>query len=173
MKKYRIRVVALALAAAFALCVPAPRRASAHKFHTSFVEADYNAGTRSLEITLRTFPDDLAAVVRRRAGKAVSPDDKKAYGEQVFAYVREVFRLRTAKGEGVGLSWVGMDAGVDSAWLYFEAKLPEGVEGARLSQGFMCDLYDDQINLVNVRAGGRKVELKFGRGGEFQTISLK
>lgn len=164
----------LCFASAFvALVVPAARSVSAHKFHTSFAEADYNAETKSLEITLRTFPDDLESAIRKRGGKRVSPDDKKAFGAQVFAYLQETFRVRTARGQAAKLSWVGMDAGVDSAWLYFEAALPEGVEGAQLSQQFLCDLYDDQINLVNVKSGGRKVELRFERGGEFKAINLK
>lgn len=172
MKHYAVRFLCCALAFA-ALAIPAPRRASAHKFHTSFAEADYDAETKSLEIMLRTFPDDLENAVRRRGGKRVSPDDKKAFGAQVFTYLQEKFRVKTAKGEAAKLTWVGMDAGVDSAWLYFEAALPEGVEGAQLSQQFLCDLYDDQINLVNVKAAGKKVELRFDRGGGFEKISLK
>ena len=172
MKQHAVKLLCLALALV-ALAAPAARRASAHKFHTSFAEADYDAETKSLEITLRTFPDDLENALRKRGGKRVSPDDKKAFGAQVFAYLQETFRVKTARGEAAKLSWVGMDAGVDSAWLYFEAPLPEGVEGAGLSQQFLCDLYDDQINLVNVKSGGRKVELRFERGGEFKPISLK
>jgi hypothetical protein len=172
LKQHAARLLCFALAFA-ALTLPAGHRASAHKFHTSFAEADYDAETRSLQITLRTFPDDLETAVRRRGGKRVSPDDKKAFGAQVFAYLQETFRLKTAKGEAAKLSWVGMEAGTDSAWLYFEAALPEGVEGAQLSQQFLCDLYDDQINLVNIKSTGKKVELRFERGGEFKTISLK
>jgi hypothetical protein len=170
--KHAVRFLCFALAFV-ALVMPAARRASAHKFHTSFAEADYNAETKSLEITLRTFPDDLENAIRKRGGKRVSPDDEKAFGAQAFAYLQETFQVKTAKGGAAKLSWVGMDAGVDSAWLYFEAALPEGVEGAQLHQQFLCDLYDDQINLVNVKSGGRKVELRFERGGEFKEINLK
>src|SRR5918998_6432169 len=97
--------------------------AAAHKFHTSFTEAEYNARERSLEITLRTFPDDLENVLSRRRGKAVRLDQKKEAEALLVAYLQETFQLKTARGEAVKLSWVGMDAGVDSAWLYFEAKM--------------------------------------------------
>jgi hypothetical protein len=172
LKRHAAKLLCLALAFA-ALASHAPRRAAAHKFHTSFAEADYDAETKSLQITLRTFPDDLERAIRRRGGGRVSPDDKKAFGAQVFAYLQETFQLKTPKGEAAKLTWVGMEAGADSAWLYFEAALPEGVEGARLSQQFLCDLYDDQINLVNVKSAGKKVELRFERGGESKTITLK
>jgi hypothetical protein len=169
---HAVKLLCFALAFV-ALAIPATRRVSAHKFHTSFAEADYNSETKSLEITLRTFPDDLENAIRKRGGERVSPDDKKAFGARVFAYLQETFQVKTAKGGAAKLSWVGMDAGVDSAWLYFEAALPEGVEGAQLRQQFLCDLYDDQINLVNVKSGAKKVELRFEHGGEFKAINLK
>ena len=176
------RALAFTLAAAAALTVArggaaarAPR-ALAHKFHTSFTEASYNAEAGTLEVTLRTFPDDLEAAVRRRASRAPSAakDRKKEFEERVAAYVAETFRVQTAGGEPVKISWVGMDAGVDSAWLYFEAQLPAGTDGLRLSNRLLFDLFDDQINLVNLKTKDRRTALRFERGkGDFQTVSLK
>ena len=180
MKKHRVLLAALAAvaAAAFLLAPQGARRASAHKFHTSFTEASYNAETRSLEVSLRTFPDDVAEAVRRRGGATASPPAakgrKQAFEEAAAAYVGETFRLKTAKGEAVKVEWVGMDAGVDSAWLYFEARLPGGPEGVELRNLFLFDLFDDQVNLVTVRAGASKNSLRFERGArDFQKITLK
>jgi hypothetical protein len=170
--KFTVYMLSLVLSAAFAF---APSRAvtgaAAHKFHTSFTEADYNAAEGSLQITLRTFPDDLENVLGRRSGKAVRIDRKKETEPLLTAYLQETFQLKNAKGEAVKLSWVGMDAGVDSAWLYFEARMPEGCAGATLRNQFMFDLYDDQINLVNVKEDGRKRTLTFKNGGGFQLLA--
>ena len=131
--------------------------AAAHKFHTSFAEANYDAKEASLQITLRTFPDDLENILTKRNGgkKGVRLDRKQETEPLLVAYLQETFQLKNAKGEIVKLSWVGMDAGVDSAWLYFEAPMPEGPAGAQLRNGFLFDLYDDQINLVNVKHGDK------------------
>ena len=159
-----VRIVPSAAAAAGAAA------AGAHKFHTSFTEADYNAAERSLQIALRTFPDDLENVLSRRGGKAVRLDRKKEAEPLLAAYLRETFQLKNARGEAVKLSWIGMDAGVDSAWLYFEAHLPEGPAGTQLRHQFMFDLYDDQINLVNIKRDGKKHALTFKNGDGFQTL---
>src|SRR5919206_4903551 len=114
--KFTRSVLSLAFVAAFGLVLFVPAGA-AHKFHTSFTEAEYNAPEHSLQITLRTFPDDLENVLSRRAGKPVRLDQKKEMETLLVAYLQETFQLKNAKGEAVKLSWVGMDAGVDSAWL--------------------------------------------------------
>ena len=156
-----------------AVCALTAPGASAHKFHTSFAEADYNARERALQITLRTFPDDLEAILTRRTGRPVSLDDKKRAEALTFAYLQEVFELKDARGRAVKLSWVGMEAGVDNVWLYFEAKLPAGLSGAQLRDRWLADLYEDQINLVNLRDGERKLALTFDRAAGFQTIAIE
>lgn len=178
-------VFAAAAAAALAAATASAPRALAHKFHTSFTEANYNAEAGTLEVTLRTFPDDLEAALRRRASLAPAPsaatgqkpaakDGQKEFEERVAAYVAETFLLKTEKGDPVKISWVGMDAGVDSAWLYFEARVPAGATDLRLSNRLLFDLFDDQINLVNLRTQGGRAALRFERGkSDFQTLSLK
>jgi hypothetical protein len=167
-----------ALATAFtlaALALHAPT-AEAHKFHTSFAEVNHNAEAGTLEVTLRTFPDDLEAAVRRRAPAmpSAAKDQKKEFEERVAAYVAETFQLKTAGGDPVKISWIGIDAGVDSAWLYFEARLPAGADGLQLRSQFLFDLFDDQINLVNLKSNGKRTALRFERGkADFQNVSLK
>ena len=165
---YILSFALVVCAATLPAVVPA---AAAHKFHTSFTEADYNAAERSLQITLRTFPDDLENILSRRNGKPVRLDQKKTTEPLLVAYLQETFQLKNAGGETVKLSWVGMDAGVDSAWLYFEARLPQGCAGVQLRNRFMFDLYDDQINLVNVKQDSRKHALTFKNGDNFQPLA--
>ena len=175
----------LAVAALAAAALHAPP-AEAHKFHTSFAEVNHNTEAGTLEVTLRTFPDDLEAALRRRADLAparpaakdrqssAAQDQKKEFEERVAAYVADTFQLKTASGDPVKISWVGMDAGVDSAWLYFEARLPANAEGVQLRSRFLFDLFDDQINLVNLKSNGRRTALRFERGkADFQSVSLK
>lgn len=171
--KFTVYILSLVfMACALTLPHGVTTAAAAHKFHTSFAEAEYNAKESSLQITLRTFPDDLELALNKRNGKKnVRLDRKQETEPLLIAYLQETFQLKNAKGETVKLSWVGMDAGVDSAWLYFEAPMPEGFEGAQLRNGFLFDLYDDQINLVNVKQDERKHALTFKNGDTFQPLA--
>jgi hypothetical protein len=175
-RTFRLALPAAAAAVALAASLCHTPRAEAHKFHTSFTEASYNAEAGTLEVTLRTFPNDLESAVRRRAPATSSPakDRQKEFEGRVAAYVAETFQLRTAAGDPVKISWVGMDAGVDSAFLYFEARLPSGPGGVQLRNRFLFDLFDDQINLVNLKTKGERTALRFERGkADFQTLRLE
>lgn len=171
MKYVRYIISLVLIVSALSLPRTVPETAAAHKFHTSFTEADYNAKERSLQITMRTFPDDLENILTKRYGKSVRLDQKKEAERLLVAYLQETFQLKNARGEIVKLSWVGMDAGVDSAWLYFEALMPEGCAGAELRNQFLFDLYDDQINLVNVKNADKKHALTFKNGDSYQPLT--
>lgn len=168
--KHKFFIINFVLVVAGLLLLACAPQAAAHKYHTSFATADYNSEEQSLQISLRTFPDDLADVLSKRAGKRISLDRRKETEPLVLAYLRDVFQIKRADGELLRLSWVGMEVNVDSVWLYFEVKIPGGIKGLQLRHQFLQDLFDDQTNLINIKEGNRKVALTFARNDNFKPI---
>jgi hypothetical protein len=155
------------------LCVAAPRVtqahaappvSAAHKFYTSLARVEYNAGEKSVEITLRVFADDLELALTRRAGGRVRLDRTKDAGRLVLAYLRDTFEIRNRDGETKVLKWVGMELRAGLAWLYVEAEMPEGLSGARLRDHVLFELFAEQVNTVSVRYPGARGDLVFVRG---------
>ncbi|CAN5232031.1 hypothetical protein BH18ACI2_BH18ACI2_17240 [soil metagenome] len=146
----------------------------AHKFHASFTDIAYNPAERSAEIIIRTFPDDLENILTKRAGRAVRLDGSKETESLVFAYLQDTFQLKRNNGTPVKLAWVGMEAQVDLVRIYVEAKqLPTGLNGAQVRQQFLCELFEDQINAVNLRDNGKQAALIFKPGDKFQSVEVK
>jgi len=96
------------IAAAFLACVFAPRVASAHKFHESLTQLEYNRQTRSVEISIRLFADDLEAALSKRNGKSVRLDKTQDMESLTLDYLRHTFELKNGEGEAKQLAWVGM-----------------------------------------------------------------
>jgi len=165
-------LLSFALVVTGLLLAPTPS-ASAHRYHTSLAEADYNRQEQSLQVSLRTFADDLETILSRRAGKRISLDRKKEAEPLLLAYLQDVFQLKGSAGESLKLSWIGMEAKVDSVWLYFETKLPDGTKGLQLSNRFLQDLFEDQLNVINIKEGNRKIALTFARGDSFKPIEFR
>ena len=75
-------------------------------------------------------------------------------------------------------SWVGREskeasghhADGELVLLHFEVSLPGGLDGVNLRQAAFCEVHDDQINLVHLRDGERKVTLGFSPGREAQVV---
>jgi hypothetical protein len=141
---------------------------SAHKYHTSVTRVEYNPQERAAEITIQTFTDDLKDILTKRAGRNVRLDAGKDADHLAFEYLRDAFELKQGSAK-VELQWVGMEVKGETAWLYLLAKVPDGLSRASLRNAFLFDLFDDQVNIVNILHDGKKSSLVFKHGeGERQ-----
>jgi hypothetical protein len=163
-----MRINSLLTAALLACaCVSAwPGGAAAHKYYASLARAEYNDETKTVEVALRVFADDLELALTRRSGRKVYLDKTKDAADLALAYLRETFEVGGRDGRRVELRWVGMETQGDVAWLYFEAPLPEGPSGATLRDRVLLELFRTQVNIVNLRYGGAKLDLVFKRGDD-------
>ena len=166
--KLPTRVMTTVLLGCAALwATPAPAltpAAAAHKYYTSLAQVEYNAGEKSVEVTLRVFADDLELALTRRAGREVSLDRTKDADRLVLAYLRDTFEIKNREGEVKALKWVGMELRAGVAWLYVEAEMPEGLAGARLRDHVLFELFAEQVNTVSVRYAGARADLVFVPG---------
>ena len=135
-----------------------------HKFHESLAQLDYNAESRSVEMTFRLFADDLENALSKRSGKTFRLDRTPDAAAQTLAYIKERFELKNGEGEIKPLTWVGMEAKVDTVWVYVEAQMAEGLKGAEVRNRIFFELFDDQVNRVHIRYDGGKTDLVYKRG---------
>ena len=87
--------------------------------------------------------------------------------------------MTDAAGKVAKLEWVGreMDAasaksGDPAVVLFFEVEVPEGVQGATVRDGVFLDLFKDQMNLLQLRKGMQKSELRFVRDTPVKSLSF-
>ena len=157
----RAALVATAVAAVVATTPPA----GAHAIHASVAEADYNAETRRLEVSLRVFIDDFEAALsvhaRRRLSLAATP--REEFDAAARAYLAEKFTVRTPDGRIVPPTWVGREVrdAENELWFHFEVPLPGGVEGCRVHHQALGEQFPGQINSVRLRDGERRLTLVF------------
>lgn len=159
-----------ALIASLALCGLVSHPALAHKFHESLAQLDYNEETRAVEMTFRLFADDLEESLSRRAGRKIRIDKAKESEALALAYLQEAFELKNGDGQTRTFRWVGMEIKVDVVWVYVEADMPEGINRAQLRNRIFFDLFDDQVNRVNIRSGAARAFLVFKPGDQFKPL---
>jgi hypothetical protein len=152
----------IALACAIGIAVSA-REASAHPLHTTLVQLTYNESSHSLEGSIRVFAGDFAAAVARRKHVATPNDDRVSDGE-AMAYVGSTFRFSDAGGRAVPLAWCGSRRSGDVLWLCVRATNVVAPNAIRISDQMLCELFDDQINIVQSTAGTKHTSMLFTKG---------
>lgn len=137
--------------------------ARAHPFHVTIAEAEHNLQAKTLEVALRVNSIDLEAILSQRANRKVDLDETKDVDAMIVAYLNETFRVETSAKTPLKLKWVGKEAEVKTAWLYFELSVPNGIDGLRISNRVFFELEPDQTNTVNLKRGKERASLRFTR----------
>jgi hypothetical protein len=144
-----------------------------HKFHVSVTQIEFNQSAQSVEVVMRVYADDLENALSQHAKRPVKidPTKSKEAGALVMAYLRDTFELKSKAGKPVKFVWVGVEAQVDMFWLYFEGRLPGGLAGTQLRNRVMCELFDDQVNIVNTKYQGKQAGMMFEGKDEFKSLT--
>ena len=157
----------VAIAIACALCVAtlaaSPRVAEAHPLHTTLVQLTYDERAHVLEGSIRVFAGDLAAAVAKHGG-AKTPDDDRVTDAAAFAYVSSTLRFTDAAHRPVALQWCGSRRAGDVLWLCVRAASSAPPTALELSDQMLCELFDDQINIVQAVSGEKHASMLFTKG---------
>jgi hypothetical protein len=151
------------------------RNPHSHKIHVSVTTLEFSQPRQTVEIVIRGFSDDLENALSRRAERAVKIDpatagkDRKVV-ELVMAYLRSNFELKNKAGRPVTLSWNGIEGQPDMFWIFVRGRAPGGLEGAQLRNKIFCELFDDQVNIVNAKHQGKQIGLMFEAKDDFKIL---
>ncbi|HEV7704504.1 MAG TPA: DUF6702 family protein [Gemmatimonadaceae bacterium] len=135
----------------------------AHPLHTTLVQLTYDEGAHTMEGTIRVFAGDFAAAVAKHAG-AKKPEDDRVSDTVAFAYVNSTFRFVDASGRAVPLTWCGSRRANDLLWLCVRVASAGAPGALKLSDQMLCELFDDQINIVQTVAGAKRASMLFTKG---------
>ncbi|MFC5411417.1 DUF6702 family protein [Larkinella bovis] len=144
----------------------------AHPVHTSVTQMQYNVAEKTFEVSLRIFTDDLEeALTKENNNQRVHLSDKDTNGPLIERYLRKHFGLTTPGRQRKPFKYLGKEAEVDATWIYVEIPYSEPVQGSSLQQSVLLDLFDDQINLVNVSYLSEKKTVLFRKNTTQQVLS--
>ena len=143
-----------------------------HAYHSTITELRYNAAKKQLELSVKVFTDDFEKALSQGQAKPVSLTEA---GPRPLvaadAYFQRTLQISTPAGVRLPLQLLGMQAENDGYWFYCKVPLPGPVAGVKLRQAVLLDAFPDQMNIVNVEAGGKKLSALFRAGHEQEVLS--
>lgn len=132
----------------------------------------YNPKEHLFELSIRVFTDDLEKALSATSGTKVRLSNEKKDDPLLEKYVREHVAYMTPQRQPKALSYVGHEEEADANWIYLEMPYAEPFRGGVMKQNILMDLFDDQVNMVNVQYQGQKKTFVFRRTMPVQNVSL-
>lgn len=147
-----------------------PARADAHPLHSTITELVTDLTRGTVRATIRVFADDLRAAVLRSAGSRSVTAEGAAWDAALLTYAARTFTLEDARGRPLPLRSCGVRRTADLLWLCVEAGLPRDGAPLRVRNAMLCELYEDQVNVVQGNVGGSRRSLLFVRGDRMKEL---
>ena len=148
------------LCLALLLCVSTA--ASAHRFHFGMTDISHNERTRSTEIVHTYTAHDIDALLLnlyQRQFDLSDPEDQ----DVLRKYVERQFWLAGQDGKRLPARWIGMTVDANSVVIYQEIENTPLSRVTTIRQGVLIDFLPEQVNTVNLGAGGAVRSLTFTR----------
>ncbi len=129
---------------------------NAHPFYVSICQIDYNEETKSLEIAVKIFADDLLLGLEN-AGKTKiylgeKKEDVKA-DEYIFDYLSSQYSFMV-NNEKANLTFVGKELDNDVVWTYLEIENIASLNTIDVKCTLLTEVLESQSNIIQVNKNG-------------------
>jgi len=148
------------LCVALLLCVSTA--ASAHRFHFGMTDISYNERTGSTEIVHTYTAHDIEALLLNLYGRQFDLSDPEDQ-DVLRKYVERQFWIAAQDTTRLPARWIGMTVDANSVVIYQEIEGTPLTRVATIRQGVLIDFLPEQVNTVNLDAGGAVRSLTFSR----------
>lgn len=127
-----------------------------HPYHVSVTEIVQNEVTGTLEITIKTIPEDMFQILEERIKDTlfIGEDNENPESDSVLAeYLSETFIL-TVNGNPVKPILLGKELEPDVFWCYLETAQKTRIDSMALTCTLLVENIPSQANIVHFNIGG-------------------
>ena len=144
--------------------------ASAHPLHSTITELVLDPARGTVRATVRVFADDVRSAVTRATRVRPMPSDGPAWDAAVFTYATSSIAFQDASGRAVPLHACGMRRTGDLLWICLQGGVARDVAALQVRNAMLCELYEDQVNVVQSTMEGMRRTLLFVRDDRFKPL---
>ncbi len=142
----------------------------AHDFHASVTQMQYDAKEKTFEISIRIFTDDFEKALSASSNSKIQLAANDKYDPLIEKYVQSHFSYLNPQKQTKAIKYIGHEIEADANWVYLEMPYTEPFKGGLLKQNALMELFDDQVNMVNIQYQGQKKTFVFRKNQPTQAI---
>jgi len=146
-----------------------------HPFHVSVMDMEYDLESKNIQVSHRIFLDDLEDALKDFHGleyiDTVEPKDAEELDRLISEYLKKkVFFV--IDGEDKTFEYYGSELEGDARWCYYEVKDVTGMSKMELTNVALMDVFDDQQNILHIKAKGDIQSYKLDKNTKVKTFTF-
>lgn len=124
----------------------------AHDFHVGLMEIAYNEVSRTYQISMKLFTDDLdhALEPMKSSGEDFDLDSLTA------GYILDHLRLSSAEAGPLSMTYIGQERAPDATWIYLESETTEELRALEVWNTALMELNADQKHFIHLLEDGKR-----------------
>ncbi|WP_214225898.1 DUF6702 family protein [Pedobacter sp. B4-66] len=133
-----------------------------HPFYVSVTEVDYSPKTKTVQVSVRIFFDDLESALDKRYKTSINilkPKDRKQVDGLISDYVKNHLQIK-ANNKLLSLKYLGYQIEEDAAWCYFESEKVESIQKLDVQNDILFEQHDSQVNMIHATVNGKRKSTK-------------
>ncbi|MBN2668294.1 MAG: hypothetical protein JXR60_03610 [Bacteroidales bacterium] len=137
----------------------------AHPIHVTVVNMDItNEGV--IQFSVKIFADDFGTILSKENKRSITfseVSDIEKYQKAIVVYIDKNFKISDDDNQIYSISKVDRSELKENAvWLYFTVQpKATNIQSLNISNQLMCDLFDDQTNLMILSYKGKELANRF------------
>ena len=143
---------------------------SVHPLLTTLTEVHVDATTHTVRVMVRVFADDFGTALARHM-RVASPLVGRAWDDAAISYLGSAVAVADRANKAIALHSCGTRRSADLLWICLEGTTTEAASEIRGRNSLLCDLFDDQVNIVQFTSGTEKHSVLFTRGDGLKRLS--
>jgi len=127
-----------------------------HKYYISLTQIDYINESKSVQITMNVFIDDLQDAINKTFNQeydlTINADVEDSHN-QIKEYLETHFKLKI-NGHDVSINYLGSENEGDIIYLYAEIENINQISTIEVINNMLTDFFPDQQNLIKLKING-------------------
>lgn len=129
-----------------------------HPYHVGSVEFNYNAKSKTFEITGKFFLDDMENAISKKFGTTLhfqNEQMKSKMNEAMKNYFAEYIKLKV-DNKMLKINYIGYEEDSESVNVYLESEAVPTPKKVETSVSALYNLFDDQMNIIHIIVNGKR-----------------
>lgn len=129
-----------------------------HKYYISLTKVEYKKESKSIQVTMRIFIDDLQSTINTSYNKDFElalPNESTEIDSIIDNYLIGKFKVKINNAEKI-YSFIGKEYENDVVYLYLEIKNIETINVIEIKNNVMMEIFPEQKNIIKLNINNIK-----------------